>query len=177
MQRQPLPKFVDARKFVAAGLEIHATQEVKSLSRFIAGLANNSGSVDVDLRFFRSEQGFKCISGKALGHVEVLCQRCMEAMPICIEAEFNLAIVWTDEQAKALPKSLDPLILGEDENLVLADLLQDELIINTPFVSYHDDTVCQVFEPEQQDAPVEVVSDVEEGDKPFAILGQLKPRD
>ncbi|AMO68530.1 putative metal-binding/nucleic acid-binding protein [gamma proteobacterium BDW918] len=177
MQRQPLPKFVDARKFVAGGMEIHASQQVADLSRFAAGLANTSGSVDVDLRFFRSEQGFKCIVGTAVSQVDVLCQRCMEAMPICIEAEFNLAIVWTDEQAKALPKSLDPLILGEDEDLVLADLLQDELIINTPFVSYHDDAVCKVFELESEPEPVKVISDAEEGDTPFAILGQLKPRD
>ena len=177
MQRQPLPKFVDARKFVAGGMEIHASQQVADLSRFAAGLANTSGSVDVDLRFFRSEQGFKCIVGTAVSQVDVLCQRCMEAMPICIEAEFNLAIVWTDEQAKALPKSLDPLILGEDEDLVLADLLQDELIINPPFVSYHDDAVCKVFELESEPEPVKVISDAEEGDTPFAILGQLKPRD
>ena len=61
MQRQPLPKFVDARKFVAGGMEIHASQQVADLSRFAAGLANTSGSVDVDLRFFRSEQGFKSV--------------------------------------------------------------------------------------------------------------------
>ncbi|WP_269620867.1 YceD family protein [Zhongshania sp. BJYM1] len=173
MQRQPLPKFVDARKFVSSGMEIHAYRQVDGLDRFVAGLANNSGSVDVDLRFFRDEQGFKCINGSAVAHAEVICQRCLNPMPICIEAEFNLAIVWTDEQAKALPKSLDPLIL-EEESLVLADLLQDELIINTPFVSFHDEE-CRDFIPEPE--PEVVVRDEEEGDKPFAILGQLKPRD
>ncbi|MFQ3201619.1 MAG: hypothetical protein ACI9SK_002354 [Zhongshania sp.] len=173
MQRQLLPKFVDARKFVVSGMEIHAYRQVEGLDRFVAGLANSRGSVDVDLRFFRDEQGFKCIQGNAAAQVEVLCQRCLNPMPICIEAEFNLAIVWTDEQAKALPKSLDPLIL-EEESLVLADLLQEELIINTPFVSFHSEE-CRDFVPEPE--PVEVVRDGEEGDKPFAILGQLKPRD
>ncbi|WP_159268395.1 YceD family protein [Zhongshania aliphaticivorans] len=173
MQRQPLPKFVDARKFVVSGMEIHAYRQVAGLDRFVAGLANDSGSVDIDLRFFRDEQGFKCIQGKAVAQVEVICQRCLNPMPTCIEAEFNLAIVWTDEQAKALPKSLDPLIL-EEESLVLADLLQEELIINTPFVSYHDEE-CREFIPEPE--PVEVVSDQEENDKPFAILGKIKPRD
>jgi hypothetical protein len=34
-----------------------------------------------------------------------------------------------------------------------------------------------VFELESEPEPVKVISDAEEGDTPFAILGQLKPRD
>ena len=141
MRRQPLPKTVDARKFAASGYEIHAEQPVSGLPRFYAGLASQRGTVALDLTFYRDEQGFYRIGGGAQVEVDVVCERCLDIMPINITAEFGLAVVWTDDQAKALPKSLDALIVGE-EGLELAELLQDELILNTPFVNYHDPQQC-----------------------------------
>lgn len=178
MQRQPLPKTVEARKFATTGCEVSATVAVAELPRFVEGLATDAGTVDVDLHFFRDEQGFFRIAGQACSAVELSCQRCLEAMPADIRAEFELAVVWNDEQAKALPKSLDPVILG-DEPLNLYDLVQDELILNTPFVSYHEEADCAVslaqFNPEESRQEEEQRK--EEGESPFSVLGQLFPRD
>ncbi|MBD2859663.1 DUF177 domain-containing protein [Spongiibacter sp. KMU-158] len=177
MQRQPLPKMVEARKFATAGCEVSAAVPVSALPRFVEGLATDSGVVDVDLQFFRDEQGFFRVAGKAVSNVEVFCQRCLEAMPVDLQADFELAIVWNDEQAKALPKSLDPVILG-DEPLNLYDLVQDELILNTPFVNYHPEADCSVklaeFNPEVEQQ--EGTESQEGGESPFSVLGQLFPK-
>jgi uncharacterized protein len=178
MQRQPLPKLVDARKFAAVDSDISASVPVSQLPRFVEGLAGDQGLVDVDLHFFRDDQGFYRIEGKATTRVEVLCQRCLEAMPIDVDADFELAIVWTDEQAKALPKTLDPVLVGE-EALSLYELVQDELILNMPFVSYHQMSDCAVGADALSSGDPDEGREGknESGDSPFSVLGQLWSRD
>lgn len=176
MQRQPLPRLVDARKFAAIGTEIAATEPVVALARFKEGLASDRGVVEVDFHFYRDQQGFYRLDGKLNTDVDVVCERCLQAMAIGIEADFQLAIVWTDEQAKALPKSLDPLLVGE-EGLVLAELLQDELILNTPFVNYHDVDQCPAPNSAEFAPAADEVEVKTEGSSPFSVLGQLKPKD
>lgn len=176
MQRQPLPKLVDARKFASTGAEISAFEDVAKLPRFCAGLATGRGSVAADFHFYRDEQGFFRLDGELNAEVDVVCERCLQPKSLNVTGRFELAIVWTDDQAKALPRSLDPLILGE-EALELAELLQDELILNTPFVNYHAPEECSAptsaaFGPESP----EVVEE-EKGESPFSVLGQLKPKD
>ncbi len=175
MQNQPLPKQIDARKLCATTANIRAQASVSTLPRFAAGLASDRGEVTVDIRLYREEQGFYRIDGKAVASVDVFCQRCLQPMPVEIVAEFALAIVWTEEQAKALPKSLDPVILGE-ELLELDELLQDELIISTPFVNYHDKRECAADAPVDYPAP-EGAGIEEKGESPFSVLGSLKPQD
>ena len=175
MQRQPLPKQVDARKLCITNAEINATATVQQLGRFPEGLASSEGEVLAELKLFRGEQGFYRIDGHALAKVEVTCERCRTAMPIEVVSEFALAIVWTEEQAKALPKYLDAVILGE-ELLDLEELLQDELIISTPFVNYHDIADCKATGPTEYPAP-EGAGSEEKSESPFSVLGSIKPRD
>ncbi len=175
MQRQPLPKQLDARKLCISAGEISAIISVSELPRFAAGLASDGGEVLADIQFYRDEQGFYRVDGKASAAVDICCERCLQAMPIEIVAEFALAIVWTEEQGKALPKSLDAVILGE-ELLELDELLQDELIISTPFVNFHDERDCKTAAPVDYPAP-EGAGSEEKGDSPFSVLGSLKPRD
>ncbi|WP_372861485.1 YceD family protein [Spongiibacter sp.] len=175
MQRQPLPKQLDARKLCVSAAEISAIVSVSELPRFASGLASDVGEVLADIQLYRDEQGFYRIDGKASAAVNVSCERCLQPMPIEVVAEFALAIVWTEEQAKALPKSLDPVILGE-ELLELDELLQDELIVSTPFVNYHDKSDCKTAAPVDYPAP-EGAGSEEKGDSPFSVLGSLKPRD
>lgn len=176
MQRQPLPKLVDARKFASTGAEISASEAVAELQRFCAGLATDRGTVAADFHFYRDEQGFFRLDGTLDTEVDVVCERCLLPMALQVSGDFQLAIVWTDDQAKALPKTLDPLILGE-EPLELAELLQEELILNTPFVNYHPPEACPAptsvaFGPE-----VSEVVEEEKSESPFSVLGLLKPKD
>lgn len=176
MQRQPLPKQVDARRFAVSGVDVSGVLDVKSLPRFAQGLASDDGEVDVELRFFRDEQGFYRIDGRADARVSLLCQRCLKGMPGQVEANFALAMVWNDEQAKALPRSLDPVIVGE-EMLDLAELVQDELIMSTPYVSYHPLADCSAADALSSSDRGEVTEEAPERESPFSVLGKLKSPD
>ena len=175
MQRQPLPKQVDARRFATSGVDVTGFLSVKSLPRFVEGLASDDGDADVELHFYRDEQGFYRIDGRASAQVSLLCQRCLQGMPGQVDADFELALVWNDDQAKALPRSLDPVVVGE-EMLELAEVVQDELIVSTPYVSYHALSDCPAADAVKGDQGVDS-DEAPQRESPFSVLGKLKSPD
>lgn len=174
MRRQPLPRQVDARKLTSTDVEVSGCQPVSDFPRFAAGLCDEGGEVDVKMHFFRDDSHIHRISASLVAEVSVVCQRCMQAMPISISSQFELGIVWTEAQAKALPRELDSVILGE-EPLDLFPLIEDELIIETPFTNFHPVGDCQPAGPVAYGE--EQPETAEERDNPFAVLKDLKSSD
>ncbi len=125
------------------------------------------------MHFYRDDSSIHRISATLATDVFVVCQRCLKAMPISISSQFELGIVWTEAQAKALPRELDSVILGE-EPLDLFPLIEDELIIETPFTNYHPPGECQPAGPVKYGEEPE---GAEERDNPFAVLKDLKSSD
>ena len=90
-----------------------------------------------------------------------------------VETYNLLAVVWNDEDARRLPRSIDPLMVGE-EPCNLWELVEEELILGMPGFSYHEAEDCNellagISAPEAEAG--------EEGEKPnpFNVLAQLKP--
>ena len=173
MQRQPLPRQVDARKLTSADARVSGSQPVSEFPRFVAGLCDDSGEVEADLHFFRDESAIHRVSASLQARVSVRCQRCLRAMPLTISSGFELGLVWTDAQARALPRELDSLVLGE-EPLELLPLIEDELIIGTPYVNFHPVGACEPEGPVVYGEP-ETIAD--ERENPFAALKDLKASD
>ena len=142
MSNTPLPSQLDIRKLVVKGAEISAETPISTLPRFVDLLANEEGSIAVSLQFYIDEERFRRVDGHIGGTVEVFCQRCLEPMPLALDIRFQLAVVWSEDDAERLPASLEPLIVGE-ELVDLADIVSDELILGLPFVSYHEVDSCQ----------------------------------
>jgi uncharacterized protein len=94
-------------------------------------------------------------------------------MPVHIETDNLLAVVWDDDYARQLPHSLEPLIV-EEGPCNLWELVEDELILGLPAFSYHEARDCNkilagISEPPPPDGKC--------GGKPnpFNVLAQLKP--
>ncbi|WP_162845995.1 YceD family protein [Seongchinamella sediminis] len=142
------------------------------MPRFTALLAAEQGEIDAELTFSRDEEKQPVIEVCYQAKVLVECQRCLQAMPLELAGENTLGIVWTDDQARHLPRHLDPLIVPE-EGANLWELLEDELILALPSFNYHDTEDCkQILSDYTGPAP-----DEGEGDNkpnPFDILAQLK---
>ena len=174
MLNDPLPKQVDVRKLIVKSAEITAQEPVARLERLSGLLADDSGEALVNLRFFVDEGRFRKIEGDIRSTVNVICQRCLEPMPIALTAEVNLAVVWTEDEAKQLPRVLDPLIVGEDP-IDLSEIVEEELILSLPIVSYHEGE-CEghsSFSSGDEEAAVAE----EPKENPFSILEQLKSSD
>jgi len=174
MSNATLPNQLDVRKLAVKGVEISAEVPISSLPRVIDLLASDNGLITVKLDFYIDEQRFKRIDGQLKSRVEVFCQRCLEPMWVEKDADFNLAIVWSEKDAERLPKSLDPLIVGE-ELTEMYDVVSEELILSLPFVNYHSAEECgqvQGYISADPDAIVDAVEEPKEN--PFNILAQLK---
>lgn len=172
MSYAPLPGQVDVRKLAAKGAEISAQVRVSSLPRVVDMLANAEGSVAVTLRFYIDEDHKRRVDGHLSAQLEVICQRCLEPMPLQLETAFALGIVWSEDEAKQLSSTLDPWIVGE-ELTDLTDIVSEELILGLPFVNYHDADTCT--QKQQLFTGGEAVPDPDtERENPFRVLEQLK---
>ena len=79
-------------------------------------------------------------------------------------------LVWTEEQAKALPADLDPLLVT-GERMTLAEVLEEELLLALPLIALHDQCPNSPLD-ESGEADEEQIKP----DNPFAVLAHLKGR-
>ncbi len=116
---------------------------VSDLPRLREVVCNDSGYVDVLLEFGKGEFGPIYIRGQISALLELECQRCGEPVSCDINVEPNVSPVLTDSQAKHLPKEFDPVLL-DDESVVVADLVEEELLLSLPMIAKHPLGECQV---------------------------------
>ena len=175
MLTEPLPSTLDVRKAAARGVSVSGTLKPVQLPRFQAMLASEEGHIEAELTCFRDEERQAVIELRYQASVSVVCQRCLQPMPLEMSGETSLGIVWTDEQAKHLPRHLDPLIAPE-EGCDLWELVEDELILALPPFSYHDIEDCnQTLSDYTGPGPEEEAGDSKPN--PFDVLAQLKTDD
>ncbi len=170
-----IPDYVDAKKIFTQQAVIIGKLPVSKFERFSELLANTSGFVEISLKFSLNEDCRRVISGVLKADVEVLCQRCLDVTTITLEDVFQLALVESESQADKLPKDLEPWFCT-DTKLVLADIIEEQLILAMPIVSYHK-VSCAQNGPSKRSTPQEEVSkssDIPDKQNPFAILQSLK---
>ena len=172
MLKDPLPRTLEVRKAAARGASVKGSLELAELPRFRPLLADDKGYVQAALAMSRDEEHHSIIEVEIEAEVSVICQRCLEPMTIPLASSNRLAVVWTDEQARHLPKSLDPLIC--EEECALWDLIEDELILALPAYSYHPGGDCNQLLNELGETG-SAVSGTGTRQNPFDVLAQLKP--
>jgi len=170
-----IPDYVDARKIFAQTAEIAGSMPIAGFERFRQQLTSAGGEVNFTLAFGIDEEYRRVITGSLNANVEVQCQRCLEPVAIELADTVALALVESEEQAARLPAELDPWMAPEDGRLRLADILEEQLILCMPIVSYHD-ADCTPVNPAS--APAES-NETTQNDKPnpFAVLRDLKKPD
>lgn len=171
MNQGLLPVRVDPLKSVEQQAEISGSLAISKLERLQDFLQDASGEVQVDLQFGQDEQGVSLLRGRCQAPVLMTCQRCMKPVTVNLHTEFELGIVFSDEQAKHLPKCYEP-VLADRESLDLLNVIEDEVILSLPMYAYHEDCgehtrvlKAQEAEPEETEAPK---------NNPFSVLEQLK---
>lgn len=142
MRKQALPRLLDARKLCQNEARIEGTAAVAEMPRLTAGLASERGDAEINLHFFRDESGRNRLAGAATAQVELNCHRCHAAIASTLETSFDYVLLFSgDTEPPELPAQLDVIEVSSDQVEVLP-LVEDELIIATPYASYHDDEGC-----------------------------------
>ena len=170
MLSEPLPTILDVRKAATRGVVVKGSLVPAKLPRLRELLASELGQIEVSCSFYRDEEHRSIVAITVDAELQIVCQRCLEAMAVKIATANELAVVRDDERARQLPSRLDPLVL-EEEECALWSVAEDELILSLPIVSYHDTDACKQLLKDYS-APDRTADPTREN--PFKVLEKLK---
>ncbi|MFZ2727450.1 MAG: YceD family protein [Methylococcaceae bacterium] len=131
-----LPETIDPMHLADKRGALKGHIPLQNLTRLADLLLDDSGSIAVELVFFRQGR-LALIEGSLEATLNLKCQNCLEAVPYTAKSVVKLGIVTTVEQANRLPDDYEPLLLSE-EKILLADLIEDELLLLIPDYPKHD---------------------------------------
>ncbi|MCB1671757.1 MAG: DUF177 domain-containing protein [Pseudomonadales bacterium] len=177
MPETPLPAYVDARKAFSQNASVSGFLELKKLERTAACLADDSGRLQAELHFSTDSGGRRRIGGHLSAVVQLTCQRCLEPVAVDLDEDFDLVLVPDETAAGNLDKEYDPWICA-DHRIVLAELLDEQILLGMPIVSYHRQGPCAEAERLESGSDEAQESDVEKrANSPFAVLAELQKTD
>jgi len=177
MSTGTLPHSLDVRKAAQRGLRIAAQLAPAELPRLLAALAGEEGTISASLVCSRDEQQHAVLDVEVSAELTVRCQRCLQTFLTEVHSRSRLAAVLTDEQARALPSDLEPLLAVEPVDL--RDVVEDELVLAMPMFSYHVDAACidglgaPATSAQAAEAPAQEAA-VKQQNNPFGVLAQLR---
>jgi uncharacterized protein len=130
-----LPEIIEPLNLADKRGELHGQILIKQLSRLTENLVNDEGVVAVDLYFGREGRMPK-IDGTLKTTLNLQCQNCLESVEFEINHNVKLGIATKFEHVERLPEDVEPLLL-EEETMLLATLVEDELLLNLPDYPRH----------------------------------------
>ena len=177
MSQAANPRNIDVRRYFSQQREYRASFRLSLFPRLQALLSEDNDDtkvITVDLQFEKNPQGECFISGNIEAELTLICQRCLGDLPHQLHTQLAVQVV--EELQTAGDRELDAdeleVVLSEHGRLDLLSLIEDEVILSLPIVSFHEDAACsqdlQAFrEAAQNKAPAKESS-------PFASLEGLK---
>lgn len=139
---EPSAERVHAYRMARDGASRRGAIALSDMSRLIPLLSNDQGAARFELDFLLDPQLRPLVTGSVQATLELICQRCLEPMSLDLDLELRLGIVRSDEEAVALPKEYEPLVLKTD-SVSLATLVEDELILGLPAAPLHPAGSCR----------------------------------
>ena len=139
-----LPPIVDAYKLAKQNKTLQGDLVLDKMPRIARLLYSNQGRVTVKLSFTR-EYGISILTGKVSAEIELICQRCLEAMPFSVVLDIKFGFRNKHERKaenrNKFTDDMDILII-DDGNIQLSDIIEDELILALPLVATHEFDSC-----------------------------------
>lgn len=111
--------------------------ELKRFNRLKDALESDSGTVRAELRFRRDPEGWLVVELDYETTVQLKCQRCLAPIEYRIGDKVEVALLESEALEKHVPDRYEPLVMDEDR-LMPAMLIEDELIISLPIVPRHE---------------------------------------
>lgn len=157
-----LPERVAVADFAEKHRRISGDLPIRGLDRLADCLLSIEGNVAIELDFAR-EGRWPIITGHVNADLVLQCQCCLHSLTWPVRAEVRLGAVDSLDQAARLPDSLEPLLTEGDGEVVIADIVQDELLLAIPDIPRH----------EQCELPTTSETN-KRATHPFGVLAQLK---
>ncbi len=139
----------------------------------LADTVHSTGdSALIELEFGQGANGQTQIIGKIEARLELLCQRCLEPVDLDVARSVALVVLESPSLAESLAQDREPLICTTG-SVMLADLVEDELLLSLPQEAMHQEGVCAEQHHWTYGKSHQAVEN-ENRDGPFARLAELK---
>jgi len=134
-----LPARFNPAELARSGRANRTTLPVSHFTRFAAILADDSGDVEIEVMFGWTDDKNLVANGAQTSRVKMTCQRCQKILSAELSSDFSLVFVAEEADAEALSEDLDPVIIGNSEDIHVVDFIEDELILQIPSRVVHSD--------------------------------------
>jgi len=168
-----IPEHIDLMRAANLGGHFKGTYNIASMKRLSELLADKNGQIAVDVQFGRNEQNRPYFKGRAVGQLQLPCQRCMETISDDIDITFELILVSSEYQSNKVEDNSEVLII----DLVPAsflEIVEDELLLNFPSVYMHEPSECNATKYMQDKREVQLNENETQKENPFDALKDLK---
>lgn len=173
MSNSRLPVYVDTRTIFQQQGKLTGSVALERLPGFQQYLVDKSGEVEVELNFILNESSRKIISGSLSANVTLACQRCLEPVDIILQDRIQLALLSDEAELEYLEADLEPWVC-EDKHLDLASVVEEQLILCLPIVSYHPEGDCQLGMVSTATGELAQEEMSKKAKNPFVVLQALK---
>lgn len=128
-------KLRDVRKLADSRSVFELEFPLAQLPGLPAELTSGGGEVHAQLRFGR-EQGFAAAEVKLRAAMQGTCQRCLQAMRLQLEANSQVLLVESEQEAERAPGGWETFLAPEGR-LTFEALVAEELLLALPIVTRH----------------------------------------
>ncbi len=173
MFERVLPETVKPFKLARQNVRLVGLMPLNAFENIVSGadLSGAPAMVQVDVRFETGPGGVALVSGRISAQIPFQCQRCLDPVNVDIGADVLLAVYEEEVDEDTLPEGCEPVKV-EGEQVRLADLLEQELILALPIVPSHEH--CEwVAVPEPLEIIEEPAEVLPQKESPFAGLSEL----
>jgi len=174
-ERQRLPFRVDPFRFAHDAVELESSLPLTQMKRLSAMLYQSEGIVTVSLAFAVDILGVSSLHGRLKTSLDLVCQRCLEPMPVDVDTKLALGFARSDAGIEQIPSGLEPVrVEGGQVDLLL--LLEDEIMLALPQIPRHAENECSAsaLESSMADKSANSESRQQERENPFSVLAGLK---
>ncbi len=168
MELNSLPTQLKLFNFAKKEVNLLGQYEISDLPRISEIASNKSDKININLSFYLDNDKTPCIDGIISLDIVLVCQRCLDNLPISLKVSFSLAFVRHEKQGEELDSHYEIYVTEEDE-LATHDLICDEILLSIPMVPTHDYDCMEVITKQ------EIVE--EKAENPFSILKNIQIAD
>jgi len=166
-----LPEYIDPVHLADKRGELKGQIPISSLDRLADFLADDKGTVSIDL-FFNREGRLPIVEGDIKANLELICQNCLTAVTWPINNHIKLGMVKTIDQANRLSEEYEPLMVLE-ERVLLKNIIEDEILLMLPSFPKHNNN-CLIPQNSNNGSDIFLNDEQSSPKNPFAILANLK---
>jgi uncharacterized protein len=134
---------IDSLEFARAEQELSGSLPVTGLKRLHDCLHDVTGQIDYQIRGGRDERGLPQLQVHITGSLQLQCQRCLGQLDYSVDVRNTLLVVTRGAaQAEDIEDPEAPDSIESDPELVVADLIEDELLLSLPLSPRHAEGAC-----------------------------------